>query len=593
MKALPLLLFAITPTMAFRELRGESIFPREYDPNNPTETCYNILFNSDVSGDGLVNRDEYMSFVGQLSDGTLTATNYIDLPFVVKINFVYLSCLCMSRPENLMTGGQCCEGDNGGIDVSGTGPGVTPTVTEEGYLTTVCSDTQGAINLYMEEITTSPTTTMVTTSPIVMPSTLQPSTNQPTTSMPSTLQPSTNEPTSIMPSTLAPSTIQPTTMMPSTLQPSTIQPTTMMPSTLEPSTIQPSTLPPITSIAPIAIQITSIPSVDPSMSSLIPTASRVPTTAPFPGSSENPSLSFQPSLANGGGAVVPSPNIPSEVVTPPDNVDQGKDDSLSGGGIAGIIIASAFVGFAAYIVATKKRKREGDDPELRDVRNKDMDDLEAGMVVASTDKDEKGQDRDSAEEKESEGEGEVSGVVPYSRRAEVEDLVRRVVPDEIDNVDEMMLQFKGREEGELVVHFQACRNPASRIIFSLISFLSHKLSLVELVETLRTIKERSSALPVGTALQPLSTDIPIISGVPPSPIRAKGSSDDSSSCGESGWSSSAGLSSLNTSSFDAGTDDGLLPATPSPDKKIATSGLAGMAAAGMAAAMAGRQLDAK
>ena len=410
-----LLLFAITPTMAFRVLRGESNFPREYDPNSPAETCYNILFNSDASGDGLVDRDEYMSFVGQLSDGTLNATNYIDLPFVVKINFVYLSCLCMSRPENLMVGGQCCEGDNGGIDVIGAGPGETPTATEEEYLTTVCSDTQGAINLYMEEITTSPTTNTITTSPIAMPS------------------------------------------------------------TLAPSTIQPTTLPTITSIAPIAIQITSIPSVEPSMSSFIPTASRLPTTAPFPGFSENPSQSFEPSLA-GGGAVVPSPNVPSEVVTPPDNVDQGNVDSLSGGGIAGIIIASALVGFAAYFVATNKRKREGEDPELRDVRNKDMDDLEAGMVVASTDKDEKGQDRDSAEEKVSEGEGKVSVVVPYSPRAEVEDLVRRVVPDEIDNVDEMMLQFKGREEGELI-HFKHVKlKPASRILFHDVFFIT-QLSL--------------------------------------------------------------------------------------------------------------------
>ena len=571
-----LLLFAITPTMAFRVLRRESNFPREYDPNNPAETCYNILFNSDDSGDGLVDRDEYMSFVGQLSDGTLNATNYIDLPFVVKINFVYLSCLCMSRPENLMVGGQCCEGDNGGIDVLGAGPGETPTATEEEYLTTVCSDTQGAINLYMDEITTSPTTNTKTTSPIAMPSTLAPSTIQPTTMVPSTSAPLTN---------------QPTTMMPSTLAPFTIQPTTMMPSTLAPSTIQPTTLPPIISIAPISIQITSIPSIEPSMAaSLIPTASRVPTTAPFPGFSENPSQSFEPSLA-GGGAVVPSPNVPSEVVTPPDNVDQGNVDSLSGGGIAGIIIASALVGFAAYFVATNKRKREGEDPELRDVRNKDMDDLEAGMVVASTDKDEKGQDRDSAEEKVSEGEGKVSVVNPYSPRAEVEDLVRRVVPDEIDNVDEMMLQFKGREEGELI-HFKHVKlKPASRILFHDVFFIT-QIVFVELVETLRTMEERSSALSIGAAPQPLSSDIPMISGVPPSP-RVKGSSDDSSSCGESGWSSSAGLSSLNTSSFDAGTDDGLLPATPSPDKKIATSGLAGMAAAGMAAAMAGRQLDAK
>lgn len=46
-------------------------------------------------------------------------------------------------------------------------------------------------------------------------------------------------------------------------------------------------------------------------------------------------------------------------------------------------------------------------------------------------------------------------------KSEVEALVRRVVPDEIDNVDEMMLQFKGREE--------------------------------ELLETLRTMQERSIA----------------------------------------------------------------------------------------------------
>ena len=46
-------------------------------------------------------------------------------------------------------------------------------------------------------------------------------------------------------------------------------------------------------------------------------------------------------------------------------------------------------------------------------------------------------------------------------RAQVEDLVRKVVPEEIQNVDEMMLQFRGREE--------------------------------ELVETLRTMQERAVA----------------------------------------------------------------------------------------------------
>lgn len=55
----------------------------------------------------------------------------------------------------------------------------------------------------------------------------------------------------------------------------------------------------------------------------------------------------------------------------------------------------------------------------------------------------------------------VSDVKRSEMRAEVESLVRRVVPEEIENVDEMMLQFQGREE--------------------------------ELVETLRTMQERSIA----------------------------------------------------------------------------------------------------
>jgi hypothetical protein len=61
-------------------------------------------------------------------------------------------------------------------------------------------------------------------------------------------------------------------------------------------------------------------------------------------------------------------------------------------------------------------------------------------------------------------------------------------------------------------------------------------------------------------------------------VAAKSSSDDSSSCGESGWSSSAGFSSLNTASFDAGTDDGLLPG--SPDRRLVSG-------AGVAAPVAG------
>ncbi len=66
----------------------------------------------------------------------------------------------------------------------------------------------------------------------------------------------------------------------------------------------------------------------------------------------------------------------------------------------------------------------------------------------------------------------------------------------------------------------------------------------------------------------------LMAGVPHSPKRDP-FHDDSSSAGESGWSSSAGLSSLNTASFDNGTDDGLMPG--SPGRLLATIGVADVA----------------
>ena len=170
-KALPLL-FAIMPIIHSRPSSRGTTFakmlehsdPRTYDPNNPVETCYEILYNSDANGDGIVKHDEYLSFVGQLSEGEIEATNYIDLPFVIKINFVYLSCLCMYNPENQMMGGECCQGVESGLDVSGAGPGETPTAAEDDFLTTICRETQGAIDFVRGEATLSPTD-IVTKSP--------------------------------------------------------------------------------------------------------------------------------------------------------------------------------------------------------------------------------------------------------------------------------------------------------------------------------------------------------------------------------------------------------------------------------------------
>mmetsp|Transcript_11925 Transcript_11925/g.17500 ORF Transcript_11925/g.17500 Transcript_11925/m.17500 type:complete len:1152 (+) Transcript_11925:262-3717(+) len=101
-----------------------------------------------------------------------------------------------------------------------------------------------------------------------------------------------------------------------------------------------------------------------------------------------------------------------------------------------------------------------------------------GVVVAAA-KFEASEDTSTAGSRDSKGPPSVEGSSGYGSqsgsisesaskaakrdeiRSEVESLVRRVVPEEIDNVDEMMLQFKGREE--------------------------------ELVETLRTMQERQVA----------------------------------------------------------------------------------------------------
>ena len=98
-----------------------------------------------------------------------------------------------------------------------------------------------------------------------------------------------------------------------------------------------------------------------------------------------------------------------------------------------------------------------------------------GVVLAASRFDDEEKSRHSSADDSNEGSTidgtsasgtSASGTASKSRsraevRKEVEELVRRVVPDEIDNVDEMMNQFKGREE--------------------------------ELVETLRTMQERAVA----------------------------------------------------------------------------------------------------
>ena len=177
------------------------------------------------------------------------------------------------------------------------------------------------------------------------------------------------------------------------------------------------------------------------------------------------------------------------VEKPDGDRDGGKgteSESITTGQVVGIALVAAFVVSAAGYVYVNRRKRDREeDPELEDVENKDLDDLEAGQSAKTP------------------GDDGPSG---------------------------------GGEGGELLLESSDA--------------------------ALNYVPSSDDALRL-----PGTHEVALVSGVPTSPVRSKRAakeSDSSSAASESGWSSSAGLSSLNTSTFDEQTDDGsLLPGSPS------------------------------
>lgn len=221
------------------------------------EVCYPALVNADANGNGVVDADEYVTFVQELGpSGFLEGvTSFQDLPLVLQSNFNFLACLCQTDPDN----NACCVGDSAGITVDGAGESETPTAEEESYLFLVCSLTGSAVNRVLESVsptgfpTESPT--VQPTAPPTIPPTARPSatpteapTKAPTESPSDTpTSPPTAKPTTLP--TLAPSenptkapttppgvpTSEPTTGAPTSTSP-TLAPTTAVPSTVAPTT---------------------------------------------------------------------------------------------------------------------------------------------------------------------------------------------------------------------------------------------------------------------------------------------------------------------------------------------------------------------
>ena len=247
---------------------------------------------------------------------------------------------------------------------------------------------------------------------------------------------------------------------------------------------------------------------------------------------------MRPSDAGNSGGTTTSAPVPVTPPTPDNNSPGGVEspdggnggdgtqrssETLSAGGIAGIVIASAFVVYAAAYVYATRRRRDTDDPDLEHVANKDMDDLEAGNSSSRPDDGPEtptsGNVRDSAD-----SDAAVFGKARDSRDSDT--AVSGLTPNARDSGDSGAVTYEGEPYDAIgVAEYTIPQTVAS------------------------------------TPSSPSQTSIPLVSGMP-SPDR-KHRSSDSSSAGESGWSSSAGLSSLNTASFDAGAEsDGLLPGSP-------------------------------
>jgi hypothetical protein len=59
-----------------------------------------------VNNDGSVNQKEYIDFIQSLEPRVVVGVKeFKDLAFVLKVNFIYLSCLCEDGGNN------CCRGE--------------------------------------------------------------------------------------------------------------------------------------------------------------------------------------------------------------------------------------------------------------------------------------------------------------------------------------------------------------------------------------------------------------------------------------------------------------------------------------------------
>ena len=145
------------------------------DGFNDVDECYSALESADENGDRLIDSEEYVTVVQELSPpGTYDdVDSFADLPLGLKSTFSVLACLCRTNPSD----DACCVGSNATLDTAGAFEGETPTDMQQSYLFFVCSYTYNAINMDTTAPTSIPTDepTMAPISPTTAPVTSEPS----------------------------------------------------------------------------------------------------------------------------------------------------------------------------------------------------------------------------------------------------------------------------------------------------------------------------------------------------------------------------------------------------------------------------------
>jgi hypothetical protein len=182
-----------------------------------SDTCWDHLNASDADSNMDISSEEFVTFAKLLVPDVLPEfiDTYEELPLVYKNVFIATACLCQDE----LAGGDpndddCCQGDNAMIRIP-VQPGLNPNATEMNYLYTACSLTEGAADRYVvsDPPTMAPALVPVSPAPPTVAPVEAPLTDPPVSEAPQTAAPTSGAPLTAFPSVSSDS-VAPTTLAP-------------------------------------------------------------------------------------------------------------------------------------------------------------------------------------------------------------------------------------------------------------------------------------------------------------------------------------------------------------------------------------------